>query len=96
MYASQASVRTILTAISLLSEVTKPLVSRFASASSSSKSRHRRKEIKSSNKDVVSFCDDLRCGDFKYIIDVESGQQISEPITWAFQRYGVLLVLGSL
>ncbi len=73
MFVSQASVSTILTATSLLSEVTKPLVSRFASTSSSSKPRHRCKEIKSSNKDVVSFCDDLRCGDFKYTIDVESG-----------------------
>ncbi len=77
MAVSQASMSTLLTAASLLNEVTKPLVSKFAPVGSSLSSPNNvnqcHKKVKSSKESVVSFHDDLRSGDFKYIINDESG-----------------------
>ncbi len=77
MTVSQVSVSTLLAATSLLSDVTEPLVSRFASVGSPlTPSEHAYcpyKEFKSSKESVISFCDDLRNGDFEYIMDCESG-----------------------
>lgn len=74
---SQVNVNTLLAATSLLFEVTQPLVSRFAAATSSlSPSKHactQYKEVKSHKDSMVSFNDDLRSGYFKYTIDDKSG-----------------------
>ena len=74
---SQASVSSMLKASSLLSETLKPLSTKLSSSSSGSEEKSTRKKAsvfskKGFHKDTVSFKDDLRTGNFAYIID-ESG-----------------------
>ena len=78
VFVSQASVSTMLKASSLLSETLKPLSTKLSSSSRGTEDMSASKKASGFSKegfhqDTVSFKDDLRTGNFAYIID-ESGK----------------------